>query len=275
LRTRRHVESTVAVIMLVIVALLGGGAGCQRTPPGMIWIPGGPFLMGTDDQDTEGRALEYGLTKPWFDDERPAHRINLPGFFIDRHEVTNADYAVFVAATGSRVPGTWSSATFPQGEANLPVVSVNWHQASDYCAWAKKRLPSEAEWEKTARGPDGRLYPWGNEFDLRRATLMAPAVQPVGLFPQGQSPYGVDDLVGNAWEWTANWYLPYPGATGTMADFGQKFKVVRGKSWTMGFGHQEVQEVQQIIAHEARSGFRLYFDPIFGFNDLGFRCAAS
>lgn len=263
------------LLSTVLTPLYGGLLGCQRTPAGMVWIPGGPFTMGTNEVDTQGKALEYGLTKPWFDDERPAHTVDLPGFYLDRNEVTNADFAAYVAATNSRVPGTWHASTYPGGMANVPVASVNWYQANDYCSWAHKRLPTEAEWEKAARGTDGRLYPWGNEFSLDKANLMSNSVQPVGLFPQGKSPYGVNDLVGNVWEWTADWYLPYPGSTAVSKDFGQKFKVVRGKSWTLGFGHQEQTEVKQIIAHEARSDFRLYFDPIFGFTDLGFRCAAS
>jgi len=259
----------------LLLSLLGPLSGCQRTPPDMVWIPGGAFVMGTNEVDRQGRAIEYGLTKPWFEDEHPEHTVNLPGFYLDRNEVTNADFAAYVAATGSRIPGTWIASTYPDGTGNLPVASVNWYQADDYCKWAHKRLPTEAEWEKAARGTDGRLYPWGNEFGLDKANLMSGSVQPAGLFPQGQSPYGVNDLIGNVWEWTADWYLPYPGSKTEFKDFGQKFKVVRGKSWTMGFGHQEKAEVQQIIAHEARSGFRLYFDPIFGFNDLGFRCAKS
>jgi formylglycine-generating enzyme required for sulfatase activity len=249
--------------------------GCQRTPPGMVWIPGGPFTMGTDAIDKENHALEYGLTKPWFEDEHPAHQVNVSGFYLDRNEVTNAQFAEFVKAANSRIPGTWATGSYPEGQGNVPVASVNWYQARDYCSWAKKRLPTEAEWEKAARGADGRLYPWGNDFQLDRANLMTPSVQPVGLFPQGQSPYGVNDMVGNVWEWMADWYLPYPGSTTTSKDFGEQFKSVRGKSWTMGFGHQQTTEVKAIIAHEARSGYRLYFDPIFGFNDLGFRCAAS
>ena len=241
----------------------------------MIWIPGGRFVMGTDEVDEEERALEYGLTKPWFEDERPAHEVDVVGFFIDQYEVTNRQFAEFVNATDSRIPGTWEHRSYPDGTANFPVTSVNWYQASNYCQWVDRRLPTEAEWEKSARDTDGRLYPWGNTFDLSRANLMTPSIQPVGQFPSGQSPYGVYDLIGNAWEWTADWYLPYPGSSMTSDDTGQKFKVVRGKSWTMGFGHQEVAEVQAIIAHEARSGFRLFFDPIFGFNDLGFRCATS
>ncbi|HXZ25150.1 MAG TPA: SUMF1/EgtB/PvdO family nonheme iron enzyme [Nitrospiria bacterium] len=263
------------LLSAVMIAPSLGLTGCQRTPAGMVWIPGGPFVMGTNDVDAQGLAQLYGLTKPWFEDEHPAHTVDLPGYYLDRNEVTNADFAAYVTATNSRVPGTWHAATYPGGAADLPVVSVNWYQARDYCAWAHKRLPTEAEWEKAARGTDGRLYPWGNDFGLDKANLMSNQVQPVGLFPQGRSPYGVNDLIGNVWEWTADWYEPYPGSTTVSKDFGQKFKVVRGKSWTMGFGHQEQAEVKQIIAHEARGSFRLYFDPVFGFNDLGFRCAAS
>lgn len=241
----------------------------------MVWIPGGQSVMGTDQVDHDDHALTYGLTKPWFEDERPAHRVHVAGFYIDRDEVTNARFAEFVMATGARVPATWTATTTPAEIADLPVASINWYQANDYCQWAGKRLPTEAEWEKAARGPKGRLYPWGDVFDRSRANLMTGSVQPVGSFESGNSPYGVRDLVGNVWEWTADWYLPYPGSTAQSVDFGQKYKVVRGKSWTMGFGHQEVAEVQEIIAHEARSGFRLYFDPVFGFNDLGFRCAQS
>jgi formylglycine-generating enzyme required for sulfatase activity len=273
---RLPVGSLVLLSAVILPPLFGGPAGCQpAAPPGMVWIPGGPFTMGTDDTDTEGRALEFGLTKPWFEDEHPAHTVNLPGFYLDRNEATNADFAAYVAATGARVPGTWKAATYPGGEANYPVASVNWYQANEYCNWVKKRLPTEAEWEKAARGTDGRLYPWGNTFALDKANLMSGSAQPVGLFAREPSPYGVNDLVGNVWEWTADWYLPYPGSTAASKDFGQQFKVVRGKSWTKGFGHQEKAETGQIIAHEARSGFRLYFDPVFGFNDLGFRCAKS
>jgi formylglycine-generating enzyme required for sulfatase activity len=274
LSPHRFVGSLVLLSAVMITPSLGL-TGCQRTPAGMVWIPGGPFVMGSNDVDAQGLAQLYGLTKPWFEDEHPAHTVDLPGFYLDRNEVTNADFAAYVTATDSRVPGTWHAATYPGGTADLPVVSVNWYQARDYCAWAHKRLPTEAEWEKAARGTDGRLYPWGNDFSLDKANLMSNQVQPVGLFPQGRSPYGVNDMIGNVWEWTADWYEPYPGSTTVSKDFGQKFKVVRGKSWTMGFGHQEQAEVKQIIAHEARGSFRLYFDPVFGFNDLGFRCAAS
>ena len=260
--------------MMVLIGLLALTA-CQRAKPGMAWVPGGPFLMGSNDVDTAGRAQDYGLTKPWFDDEHPAHQVTLPGFFIDQNEVTNAQFAQFIAATGARSPGTWKTAAYPSEHADEPVASVNWYQARDYCAWAGKRLPTEAEWEKAARGPDGRLYPWGNEFDPKKANLLSAALAPVGRFPQGQSPYGVNDLAGNVWEWTDDWYLPYPGSTTKWKDFGQQYKVLRGKSWTKGFGHQEDRPTADIVAHEARSSFRLYFDPLYGFNDLGFRCAAS
>jgi formylglycine-generating enzyme required for sulfatase activity len=243
------------------------------TPPDMVRIAPGPFPMGTNEQDTEERGLEFGLTKPWFEDEGPARSVTLPGYFIDRHEVTNSDYARFVQEIQSAPPKTWGDGIAPQGEDLHPVTNVSWFQAESYCRWVNKRLPSEAEWEKAARGPDGFIYPWGNQFESDRANLLTTGTRPVGSFPRGASPYGVQDMIGNAWEWTADWYLPYPGNTTPSDNYGKRHKVIRGKSWTEGFGHFSREESIEILHHEARSSFRLFFDPTFSFGDLGFRCA--
>ena len=248
---------------------------CTSPPAGMVWIPSGPFTMGSDEKDVQGRSVDLGLTKPWFQDEAPAHTVTLPGFYLDRTEVTNQDFAAFVRARRAQTPGSWKAEGYPSGEDRYPVTDVTWYQVSAYCLWAGKRLPTEPEWEKAARGSNGLRYPWGNEFDSRKANLLSNGPRPVGSFIQGESPYHVQDLVGNVWEWTSDWYLPYPGNTVPSDNYGQRFKVIRGKSWTHGFGHQSVNEGLEITAHESRTSYRLYFDPAFSFGDLGFRCAKS
>ncbi|MBI3609258.1 MAG: SUMF1/EgtB/PvdO family nonheme iron enzyme [Nitrospirae bacterium] len=231
--------------------------------------------MGTNEEDKEGKSVDYGLTKPWFQDETPAHSVNLPGFYFDRYEVTQQEFAAFVREKRAQPPPSWKDGRYPAGQDRYPVTDVTWYQAEAYCAGAGKRLPTEAEWEKAARGPKGLIYPWGNEFDLKKANIMTKGLQPIGSYPQGASPYHVEDLIGNAWEWTADWYRPYPGNTIPSENYGQRFKVIRGKSWIQGFGHQPANEAQAIVAHESRASYRLYFDPVFNFGDLGFRCAKS
>jgi formylglycine-generating enzyme required for sulfatase activity len=179
-------------------------------------IPAGPFEMGSET----GR-----------EDERPVRRVTLDAYSIDRYEVTNSQYTRFVAATGRRPPRYWIDGDYPPGLADSPVVGVSWQDALDYCAWAGKRLPSEAEWEKACRGTEGRLYPWGNnwradDLNVTEACLVPgsqylealwPVLQtlpgsgqaglfPVGSFPQGISPYGALDMAGNAAEWVKDWY---------------------------------------------------------------------
>ena len=188
----------------------------------MILIPAGEFLRGTSDADILEMNLRFGWKTEWFDDEKPQHRIYLDAYYIDETPVTNADYKRFVDATGCGVPfnGVWKEAkpfnwdesrrTFPLGKGNHPVVLVSWDDAQDYAHWAGKRLPTETEWEKAARGGlflDGdelrqqsnpsprRYYPWGNE-------------QPGKYSPRGNSPYGVMDMAGNVLEWCADRWDP-------------------------------------------------------------------
>lgn len=240
----------------------------------MVYIPGGPFVMGTDQIDAEHRAAEFGIIKPWFEDEHPAHTVNLAAFFLDKYEVTNADYQVFVQATKRRPPPEWRGGHHPPGSARYPVVSVTWYDADDYCRWAGKRLPAEAEWEKAARSFEGRLYPWGNQFDIARANIggAKPGPMPVGSYPSGQTQMGIFDLIGNVWEWTADWYQPYPGDAAVPHMDPPPGRVLRGSSWS-GVGHFPPDALQQILAHNARGSFRLYADPNGRLNDVGFRCA--
>jgi formylglycine-generating enzyme required for sulfatase activity len=157
-------------------------------------IPAGEFLMGSPDN--------VGSS-----DEHPQHTVYLDAFWIMQTEVTNAQYAKCVAAGACSAPDNnrWQDAAY----ADHPVIYVDWNQASAYARWAGGRLPTEAEWEKAARGTDGRTYPWGNEApaaSLANCCEFVNDTTPVGSYPAGASPYGALDMAGNVWEWTADWY---------------------------------------------------------------------
>jgi len=234
-------------------------------------------MMGTDAEDKEEKALELGIPKPWFSDERPFHPVTLEPFYIDRFEVTQEAYAQWVQATRKRPPADWSGKRPLPGRERHPVVFVSWQGAKDFCTWKGKRLPTEAEWEKAARGNDGRIYPWGNTLDQNRSNIggLIGNTLPVGSYENGKSPYGVYDMIGNVWEWTSDWYQPYPGNTEESEEFGEKYKVLRGGSWS-GIGHFPGEEAEKILAHNSRVTFRLFSEPGGSeLNDVGFRCAKS
>jgi len=154
----------------------------------------------------------------------------------------------------------------------IPVTGVSWHDADEYCRWRGKRLPSEAEWEKAARGTTGFEYPWGNEWQEGKSNSGGESnwefgVAPVGSYVEGRSPFGLYDMAGNVMEWVADWYKPYPGNKYVSKDYGEKYKVVRGGGWG-GVGHYT-------ISHFSRSAYRFYVKPDSKFNDLGFRCASD
>lgn len=231
----------------------------------MVYIPGGSFIMGSNSGD---------------ESHRPEHQVEVADFYLDRWPVTNAEYKRFLDATGYPLPDyqvswcdtapyNWDAKTtmYPPGKEDHPVVLVTWRDAIAYAAWAGKRLPTEAEWERAARGLKGRRYPWGNDFTRGHCNCVEVGLggtSPVGYFsPNGDTPQGLIDMVGNVWEWVNSLFKPYP----YKADDGREsreatgFRVLRGASW------QNDATVADAIA-------RLDGDFHF-FNNVGFRCAAS
>ena len=225
----------------------------------MVYLPEGEFLMGSENDPAEV-------------DERPQHTVYLDAFWIDQTEVTNAQYEVCVESGTCRAATECSlgEPTYADpSKTDHPVVCVSWQDAVDYCGWAGKRLPTEAEWEKAARGTDGRIYPWGNEWDPDRATTQergSRGTKPVGSYPTGASPYGALDMVGNAWEWVADWYEEdyyshSPDRNPTGPDSGE-YRVIRGHSWTARRPY-------------GRCAFRRLSRPELGYENLGFRCCVT
>ena len=175
-------------------------AGDSRVRDGdgmvMIYVPAGKFLMGSNDDDADA-----------FDSEHPQHTVYLDAFWIDKTEVTNSQYRLCVEAEACKEPGCWDDDV--RNIPDQPVVCVSWYDAQAYAAWAGGRLPTEAEWEKAARGTDGRLFPWGNSSpNCNRANYFGclGRANSVGSYPSGASPYGVLDMAGNVWEWIADHY---------------------------------------------------------------------
>ena len=195
----------------------------------LILIPAGEAIFGSSDADRNASG-----------DEKPQFRAALPAYYIGETEVTNAQYKRFVDATRHRAPDHWGNGRIPPGLENHPVEYVSWEDAKAYCDWAGLRLPSELEWEKAARGTDGRIYPWGNEWDKTRCVNGEnhgnDGTAPVGSYPSGRSPYGLQDMAGNVWEWCADWYDSdaydrYAAGGGLTPPASGSYRVLRGGSW--------------------------------------------
>jgi formylglycine-generating enzyme required for sulfatase activity len=157
----------------------------------MVLVPGGEFKLGRDGGNPA---------------EAPAHRVTVKPFFLDRTEVTNAQYQKFIDETNYPAPPAWRGSLYPRGQADWPVTDVTWEDANEYAKWAGKRLPAEEEWEFAARGEKGRRYSWGNAWSPKKANAGGKnnSPTPVGQYAQGATPLGVVDLIGNVWEWTGS-----------------------------------------------------------------------
>ena len=230
-------------------------AGRDGAP--LVLIPAGSFLMGS----------EAGQN-----DERPVHRVELDAFYIDKYEVTVSRYARFLHMQHPERPFLWTQAI--QGvQGQKPVIGVDWHDAKEYCEWVGRRLPTEAEWEKSARGDDQRTYPWGNDPATRaHANAGRPkwigyeTLGVVGSHARGSSPYGVADLAGNVWEWIVDrydegYYTVSPERNPQGPTVGP-LRVLRGGAWNSDTA---------VI----RSANRAAYIPSARRNDVGFRCAMN
>jgi len=195
----------------LLLGLPGISRACSRTkdPEDMILIPAGNFLMGTTIDQVQKLAAEYGYHPSWLENEAPQEEINLPDYRIDTYPVTNSQYHEFCMETGHAFPKHWKDSAPGAEILNHPVCHVNQEDAMAYAKWAGKRLPTEAEWEKAARGTDGRLFPWGDAFRAEaccwnRSGVDGMTTDPVDAHPEGAGPYGVMDMAGNLFEWCSD-----------------------------------------------------------------------
>ncbi|HWO00582.1 MAG TPA: SUMF1/EgtB/PvdO family nonheme iron enzyme [Blastocatellia bacterium] len=231
-------------------------------PAGMVSVQAGSYTIGREDGDPV---------------EAPVHAVKLGAFYIDRNEVTNAQYAKFVEATKHKPPANWKGTTLPAGRDDFPVTGVSWQDAVDYATWAGKRLPTEAEWEAAARGSDARKYPWGNEWQsgLANIGVRSPekveaskypsGITEVGKYPQGASASGALDMIGNVWEWVADEIAPYPGSNATLPVPAESpapmLRVIRGGAYDGDRKHD--------------ASYRGFLDGSLPYPKVGFRCAKS
>jgi formylglycine-generating enzyme required for sulfatase activity len=204
----------------------------------LVYVPEGEFIMGSiaEEMFTECQKFIQECQLDWFVNEEPPHSVYVDSFWMDQTEVTNRMYASCVDAGVCKEPPyrkNWNTTPY-YGQAeyeNFPMINVRWEMARTYCEWVGRRLPTETEWEKAARGTDGRIYPWGNDVpsaDLLTNALYGLAEQSeVGIHPSGASPYGALDMAGNVAEWTNDLYDIYPGGDpGAGSDFGKAYQVV-------------------------------------------------
>jgi formylglycine-generating enzyme required for sulfatase activity len=235
----------------------------------MVLIPAGEFTMGSDQTDKDMLQQRFGMRKIPYQNEHPPHQIALGEYYIDKTEVTMGEYEKFVNATNYTRPSYWLAGPMPENFKKYPVVMVSWFNGDAYCRWKGKRLPSEAEWEKAARGKEGFFFPWGNEFDQKKTNSLGLQGGPTNVeqFPTDVSSYGVVGMAGNASEWVQEWYQPYPGNNFLDEAYGEQFKVLRGGSWG-GIGHYSFDLFYRTV-------FRNYEKPEATLNDVGFRCAYS
>ncbi len=256
----------VALFILFLSPLVVQVEANAERDEGMVLIPAGEFLMGSDDSEVSKMESLYAKHRLYgnysFANEAPKRKVTLKAFYIDKREVTNAEYAKFIEATGKKPPKHWDSGKFDPSSADYPILNISQADSMAYAQWAGKRLPTAEEWEKAARGVDGRVFPWGNEFDPYKAStaesdmlLIEDAVcnpyrgNRSGGAPGDTSPYGVSGMAGNVREWTASMDPKRP----FMA-------MVKGGSWAD-------------LSVSARAAYKEYIAKVAVSHIIGFRCA--
>ena len=274
-------------LLLITIISLAGVLGCSGQTPAtktnlqdskiMVRVSAGEFRIGTSPDQEAALADKFRLQVGLLSSESPQQTFALPEFYIDQTPVTNAEYKKFLDANPDRTAPlvdlaiarsfNWdkTARVFTAGNDALPVTIVTWHDANAYCQWAGKRLPTEAEWEKAARGADGRIWPWGNEWDssnTNSAEAGKGGPTPVGQYPRGASPYAALDMVGNVWQWTSSLdqVYPYNATAGREDPNVPGMRVTRGGAWLFG-------------AAIVRTATRNRFDPNQVSLSIGFRCA--
>jgi len=262
----RSVSRQIPLVLFVACtacAFVASEAAAGGQPRDMVYIPGGQFSMGTTEDEARSLAEKYSVHLTLFLTESPQRKIALKPFLIDRYPVTNAQYKEFVEATGHRPPGGWKGRDYPEEKASHPVTGVYWQDADAYARWAGLRLPTEAEWERAARGTDARTYPWGNHWrddatriDDPRWPQTRALTTPVGAFPAGAGPEGVMDLCGNVAEWTGTPSCP-PNPERNWAWY-----VVKGAGAAHGERYNFRAAARNFSAHTSRAQ-----------TWIGFRCA--
>jgi iron(II)-dependent oxidoreductase len=301
-RAEKKVWAGRASALALCIGILSPGSaisqdqGSFTVPDDAAYVPFGQFTMGSGGSPAMAPPLPQGKQTPQerrmkgptsitaFQDEGPSHIVILDAYYMDIFEVSNKKYAGFMKATGHAAPAYWDDKRV--NKPDQPVVGVNWHDAKAFCEWEGKRLPTEAEWEKAAKGPEGLRYPWGNELDPKRSNYgkLQPATTPVASYPEGASPYGIYNMSGNVFEWVADWYDPkyykaslllnpsgpdkpvWLGGTGTYVDrltVGEK-RVLRGGSWIAV--DSSITTTHRFWNHPLNNSYGI---------GLGFRCAKT
>ena len=282
------------VWLLVAAILLVGVVGCGEPGPKMgdvrvnpkdgakmVWVPEGEFTMGSTDEQAAAALEQWPeysqeIGEFFLDVQKPQRKVYLVGYWMYKYEVTVAQYRKFCEATKKEMPKAprWS------WKDDHPIVNVSWQDAVDYAKWAGVSLPTEAQWEKAARGTDGRIYPWGNKWDASKCAssveTLLKGTQPVRSYTSGASPYGCMDMAGNVYEWCADWYDPnyYKNAPS---------RNPKGPSEAVKFTIPQVGDVPGARVLRGGSWFYLnflcayrdYFDPTYRYDFNGFRCART
>jgi len=250
-------------------------AGCNGDPhqagkvnplkySGMIYVPAGEFIMGTEPENEKEFPNTFGFSDVPYENEQPKRKVYIKGFYIDKLEVSIGEYVSFLRKTHRKPPIEWAKVGLDVGQfEKYPANYISWNDASAYAAWAGKKLPTEEQWEKAARGTDGRRYPWGNEFSDKKGNFSKKGTLPVGVNESDVSPFNVFDMGGNVAEWTRSVYKAYEGSS---KSYKGNAMVYRGGTWGGTGGHY------YLFSYFSRTAYRGTSPKDKRSSLLGFRC---